>query len=352
MRRALFLVAVVVLASPAAAAAQCEPVTMGGSIHADYGKRVVELVNAHRASLSPPAPPVEISRTLMRSAIWKAQHMFKYVYFGPNDPAPPVDRTPDQRAQACGYPTGVGESIAQTFSTPESVMAGWLNSPDDRARIENPDWRAIGVGETGEYWAADFGTAEDAPNAPPHAVDDEATMPETHRVKVINLRDNDFDEDLAWAYAVTDGPRHGAVVDTNYGRSAIYQPASGFIGTDRFRYTLVDLAGEQSTATVTVHVKLVDHPPHARDDVVRLRRHTRRAVIDPTRNDRDADGDRLRVTRVESWEGRGVATVKHGRIVYRPPSGRVRRDLLHYLVYDGRKADEAFVRIRPKRKRR
>jgi hypothetical protein len=103
---------------------------------------------------------------------------------------------------------------------------------------------------------------------------------------------------------------------------------------------------------VTVHVKLVDHPPHARDDVVRLRRHTRRAVIDPTRNDRDADGDRLRVTRVESWAGRGLATVRHGRIVYRPLHGRVRRDLLHYLVYDGRKADVGFVRIRPKRKRR
>jgi uncharacterized protein YkwD len=55
------------------------------------------------------------------------------------------------------------------MSTPEGVVAGWMNSPGHRANILNPALKEIGVGyyflaeDTGEvnyhhYWTQVFGT--------------------------------------------------------------------------------------------------------------------------------------------------------------------------------------------------
>lgn len=64
------------------------------------------------------------------------------------------------------YPDGgFGENIAAGYTTPEAVVAVWMNSPGHRANILNSDYLGIGIGYSyqagttyGHYWTQDFGT--------------------------------------------------------------------------------------------------------------------------------------------------------------------------------------------------
>jgi hypothetical protein len=90
--------------------------------------------------------------------------MAAFGYLGHDDPGPPA-RTVDERMAACGYPEAEwGEDIASGFTTAQAVLDGWLSSPEHRANIEAPQFRATGVGAAGAplYWAQTFGVVADA----------------------------------------------------------------------------------------------------------------------------------------------------------------------------------------------
>ena len=60
----------------------------------------------------------------------------------------------------------------------------------------------------------------------------------------------------------------GAVgVVVNGGDRLFYTPPNGFIGRDEFTYTVIDSAGNQSSATVVVNVTFQTNVPIAVDDV-------------------------------------------------------------------------------------
>ena len=62
-------------------------------------------------------------------------------------PAPPVARTAHARAIDCGYGGGPwGENIAWGYTSPQSVVNGWLGSSGHKANIENPSFTSTGVG--------------------------------------------------------------------------------------------------------------------------------------------------------------------------------------------------------------
>lgn len=129
-----------------------------------WANDVIELTNAHRAVLG--LPELLVSESLTGAAEWKAAHMANYGYMSHDDPAPPIDRSWDQRIEECGYTHGMGENIAFGYRTPLAVVQGWIGSDGHRRNIEDPDFRVIGVGaaldERGTpYWAQIFGTAVD-----------------------------------------------------------------------------------------------------------------------------------------------------------------------------------------------
>jgi uncharacterized protein YkwD len=133
---------------------------------------VVARVNAHRSARGLGA--LAVSPTLTAAAEWKSRHMAQYGYMQHDDPAPPVQRSPFERMQACGYPERAfsGENVAAGHTSPATVMAAWLGSPGHRANIERPEYQAIGVGvarATGgkHYWTQDFGSVADAAAPPP-----------------------------------------------------------------------------------------------------------------------------------------------------------------------------------------
>ena len=78
--------------------------------------------------------------------------------------------SPWDRIERQGYSLASGgENIAAGYSTPASVMDGWMNSPGHRANILNCGFTEIGIGyayladDTGSvnyhhYWTQDFAT--------------------------------------------------------------------------------------------------------------------------------------------------------------------------------------------------
>jgi uncharacterized protein YkwD len=70
---------------------------------------------------------------------------------------------PTDRAAYVGYKySWLGENIAFNYPDDNSVMIAWMNSPEHRANILNPNFTQIGVGiaydSKGEpYYTQDFG---------------------------------------------------------------------------------------------------------------------------------------------------------------------------------------------------
>ena len=166
---AALLSAAAVIGAPAAATAagDCVPAPSWPADRADLAAQVVTLVNAHRAQLG--LVPLVVSPTLTATAEWKARNMAAYGYLDHDDPAPDA-RTADERLAACGYPaTSWGENIATGYASAQAVVDAWLASPEHRANIERPEYRATGVGAAGAptYWAQSFGAVADAGSVVP-----------------------------------------------------------------------------------------------------------------------------------------------------------------------------------------
>jgi len=163
MLAALLSVAAVA-GTPAAATAagDCVPAPGWPADRAELAAQVVTLVNAHRTQLG--LVPLVVSPTLTAAAEWKARNMAAYGYLDHDDPAPTA-RTADERLAACGYSApSWGENIATGYAGAQAVVDAWLASPEHRANIERPEYRATGVGAAGAptYWAQSFGAVADA----------------------------------------------------------------------------------------------------------------------------------------------------------------------------------------------
>jgi hypothetical protein len=313
---------------------------------------VLALTNAHRTSLG--LGSLAPSKSLTAAATWKAAHMARYEYMAHDDPAPPIDRTWDQRIRDCGYSSGAGENIAYGYGTPQAVFEGWLNSAGHRRNIENPTYKVIGVGAAvpssgTPYWAQIFGTRVQVgdglplpepsdppvvqPTAPPEGPglamrDDLVVVAEDTALRVAPLAN---DSGPALLTSVTD-PAHGtARID---GNEVVYTPDRDFNGTDVFTYGVAEL---RTTASVTVTVEPRNDAPVARNDRAKTR--PRRLVVVPvTGNDTDVDGDRVRLRALVKSPLYGTAAVdtSTGTISYRPRRGTAGRyDVFTYRVSDG-----------------
>lgn len=296
-------------------------------------------MNAHRASLG--LGSLSISPALTASALWKSRHMAYLGYFAHDDPAPPLARTFEVRIAQCGYPSGgLAENIGRGYPSPGAVMEGWLNSPGHRTNIENPDYRAIGVGAAsgGELlWTQTFGTEPDpaaASDLRPSAAADRGSVLEDSFIELPVLA-NDRDDAPAWMHVVSVGsPKHGRAEISQAGAAVLVRPAPNFNGQDTFRYSISDLTGQTSTAEVSMTVTPVNDKPIARRDRVRVRS-GRRVTARVLRNDRDLDGDRLRIKKIVTKPRFGRAGIRRGQVIrYRPRRGFVRRDRLTYRVVD------------------
>ncbi len=164
----------------------------------------------------------------------------------------------------------------------------------------------------------------------PTAGNDEAVTPEDVSVSVLVLaNDRDADGDALVVQAVTQ-PAHG--VATNLRDHVVYEPSSGWSGTDTFGYTVSDGRGGSATGQVSITVMPTNHNPVAQDDSATTSGEM--VQIQVLANDRDSDGDFLIVQATADPE-HGVVMNGRTGISYIPNTGFHGVDSFSYVVSDG-----------------
>ena len=191
----------------------------------------------------------------------------------------------------------------------------------------------IGDGHGGAATATVTVTVTPQPNRPPVAVDDAATTVSGQPV-VVNVlaNDSDPDGDTLTIIGVTT-PASGSVVAN--GSSVTYTPAAGFVGTDRFTYTIDDGRGGTATAAVTITITPPpNRPPVAVNDTATTVSGAPVAIA-VLANDSDPDGDPLTLQSVTA-PALGSAVISGNTVVYTPAAGTIGTDTFNYTINDGR----------------
>ncbi|GAB4251366.1 MAG: hypothetical protein Kow00109_27090 [Acidobacteriota bacterium] len=165
------------------------------------------------------------------------------------------------------------------------------------------------------------------------AVSDAAETPEDTPVTISVLANDQWDAQGGLRVFVAEPPRHGAATVRGDG-SIRYQPEQDYSGEDRFRYSLEDGWGRRSEATVQLQITPVNDPPAPQDDWAVTGVGTP-VEVNVLENDRDAEGDALRLVSVGE-PGRGKLTFQVSGVVrYEPPAGFAGSEAVRYVVSDG-----------------
>ncbi len=182
----------------------------------------------------------------------------------------------------------------------------------------------------------------------PVAHDDVFATPQDTGFKVPppNLLSNDVDADGDTLRVVSvSHAAHGTAV--YLGGVLYYVPASGFLGTDTFTYTITDGTLHSTPATVTVTVNAANAPPSARSDAYATPEATLLAVGAPgvLGNDTDPDGDTLTASVVTGPSHGRLQLEATGGFAYTPDPGFTGADAFTYRVSDGRLGSDAVASI-------
>jgi uncharacterized protein YkwD len=122
---------------------------------------VVDLTNQERAQYGLPA--LGVNGALVAAAQLQSNNMAQWNVMAHVLPGA-AEPTLQSRAAAVGYNYAwLGENIAFNYPDAASVVAAWMNSPEHRANILNPNYTDIGVGfawnSLGQaYVTQDFGS--------------------------------------------------------------------------------------------------------------------------------------------------------------------------------------------------
>lgn len=252
-----------------------------------------------------------------------------------------VTYTPNTEAQKLAAGDTVTDTFTYTVSDANSAphihgLAGLLSGGGHAATA------TVTVTLTG---------ANDAPIAVNDAV--AAPIDEDSPGTVINVLGNDTDVDRGdtkKVNSVTQGTL--GKVTVNADGTVTYAPtdaadalAGGENRTDTFTYTMSDRSGATSTATVSVVVAGTNDAPVAGADTLDINENAGRTVVDVLGNDKDAEGDTLKVVRIaqDLNPHLGTASLADGVVTFTPnaaalglDAGEVGTDSFTYTVEDGR----------------
>jgi uncharacterized protein YkwD len=133
-----------------------------------FETEVVALINQERAAHGN-VPPLKRVDLLTAAARYHASDMGDDDYFDHHT----FDRAGGTLVFVCDAFDRVGrwytdwravaENVGAGYTTPQAVVAGWMDSSSHRRSLLNPDFTEIGVGyyrgsgQYGAYWVADFG---------------------------------------------------------------------------------------------------------------------------------------------------------------------------------------------------
>jgi hypothetical protein len=175
-------------------------------------------------------------------------------------------------------------------------------------------------------------------NRPPVAVDDAAvTLVATPVLVRVLVNDYDLDGDPLTVTAA--GPSSNGTVE-NLGEAVRYTPNPGFLGTDRFNYTVSDGQGGEATGLVTVSVKETNTAPTAHSQATATQTNTAVAIV---LTGFDPDGDPLTFL-LTSQPVHGSLSGTAPQLLYTPGVNFQGTDRFRFLVSDG-VADSAEAEV-------
>ncbi len=182
------------------------------------------------------------------------------------------------------------------------------------------------------------------PNRPPTATIDIVPGLEDLFTIPFDPRSNDSDPDgdpLTWTAVI--GPFNGTIVQ--FGNQWIYRPNPNFNGIDIMPYKVCDNGTPSLCAysVVTFIIAPRNDAPVAVNDTVTVLEDTR-TQIDVLRNDKDIDGDVLKVKQVFPANN-GTVELINGKVFYTPNLNYYGSDVFRYRVCDSTLCDNANVYI-------
>lgn len=124
-------------------------------------ERLLELINGYRQEND--VAPLVPSETLLTTAGRHSEDMATYGFFSHESEESsyyPEGFELTERTAREGYPTNVylAENIAWGQDTAKEVFEDWRLSPDHDTNMLNGYYTAAGIGYSGSYWTADFGS--------------------------------------------------------------------------------------------------------------------------------------------------------------------------------------------------
>ncbi|WP_281560773.1 Ig-like domain-containing protein [Thalassomonas sp. RHCl1] len=142
---------------------------------------------------------------------------------------------------------------------------------------------------------------------------------------------------------VSSSAQHGVTEINNESGMITYRPDADFNGSDSFSYTVSDLSGNQSEATlVTINVAAINDAPLAQDDMV-VREDWQPLTLDVLANDSDVDGDELKI--IGAVVDIGAVSFTDSDITFTPAGGFAGSVFIDYVVSDGTEEASARVQI-------
>ncbi|UMA66195.1 Ig-like domain-containing protein [Roseivivax marinus] len=171
----------------------------------------------------------------------------------------------------------------------------------------------------------------------PVAVDDTGTTVTGNAVNIdVIANDIELDGDALVVTGVSGGAA-GSTVTINGDGTVTYTPASGFVGEDKFTYTVSD-AGGVVTSTATVTITVLDEPnvpPVAVADAITVDEDGS-VTFQPGANDTDANGDTVTAFAIAVSPANGSASVgADGSVTYTPDADFNGDDSFEVQVTDG-----------------
>ena len=224
---------------------------------------------------------------------------------------------------------GVGEQ----FATNEPVIAGSVGMTH-LITVDVPDGvdpgstfarfrlsQSSSIGATG---FAETGEVEDHAvrilNEAKIANDDTFSVGRNSLSNTLDVLENDFQTDTnPLTIDSINGNPSGRVV--NAGDRLFYTPSNGFTGRDEFTYTVVDTAGNRSTASVVVNVTFQSDVPIAVDDVFEVPRGSSNRALNVLDNDVASVYGGLSITSVTGGtQGGSLSVVGGGQSIRYTPA--------------------------------
>ncbi len=167
-------------------------------------------------------------------------------------------------------------------------------------------------------------------NDTPVAADDSAATDEDVAISIAVLVNDAIGDPPTTITVVTQGASGSVAIDPG-AATVSYTPDPNFHGLDSFSYTITDLDGETSTATVAMTVNPVNDAPTADDQSVSTPENTALAI---TLTGGDVDGDVLSYA-IEAGPAHGVLTGTPPDVLYSPDTNYIGPDGFTFTAHDG-----------------